>query len=98
MRPSRVLAVLFALVAIGCGGGPVADAGTDSGPVDTGVDVVYTGGPLCTDVAHESTMPVPYGPCSGMCPTGYSCGYANPGVDAGVGPPTVNICRALETK
>ena len=93
MRSMCVVTVLLAAFVVGCGNNPPADAG----PTDTGsgsADVVFTGGPACTDYARTCTTPTPYGTCCAMCPAGYTCGYADPGVDAGGGTTTTNICSA----
>lgn len=86
MRWSHLLAVIVGPVLVACGNGSSPDAGNT--PTDTGTgggnDVVMADGLSCADYAHACAgQTQPYGLCCPTCPTGFTCGYANPGVDAG---------------
>ncbi len=95
---SRVSVLALATLFIAaCGpGNNGSDAGPDTG-VAPGPDVamVPDGALTCATWTAQCQAPaVAYGLCCNSCPTGLSCAYANPGVDAGMGT-AVMICTKL---
>lgn len=95
---AAALLLLSALLMNGACGPNVsgADGGTDTG-VAPGPDIVVIPDGALTCAAYTQqcgAAPTPYGLCCSACPAGLTCGYANPGVDAGTGT-AVLICTKL---
>ncbi|MEI8256754.1 MAG: hypothetical protein WCJ30_13850 [Deltaproteobacteria bacterium] len=88
--------LLAALFVAACGpGNNGTDAAIDSGVVP-GPDVVSIpdGALTCAEYARQCQgTATTYGLCCSTCPTGLTCNYSNPGVDAGAN--TVQICTKL---
>lgn len=85
MRCTIMVAFVFGCALVACSTGSSNDAGpTDSG-TSSGPDV-QADGLSCAEYTRVCpAQTLPYGLCCTDCPTGFSCAYANPGVDAGTG-------------
>ena len=94
MRWTCWLTIVCAFAFVACGNGSANDAGPTDTATDTGGGTdAATDGLTCAEYARACQGPTPAYAlcCTPTCPTGFSCGYANPGVDAGA-LTTVQMC------